>query len=115
MADQDHESAVQVVPPARSGGVAHTAGPWVQCKDGDCTCGFIFGAAGQVYVAQAFGEPNVDEHGLPDPHPTGEECGANARLISAAPDLLAAIVNSDDAHWTPAMRAAMAKATGAAS
>ena len=36
---------------------------------------------------------------------------ANARLISAAPDLLDAILKSDDAHWTPAMRAAIAKAT----
>lgn len=34
-----------------------------------------------------------------------------ARLIAAAPDLLAAILNSDDAHWTPAMRAAVRKAT----
>jgi hypothetical protein len=38
---------------------------------------------------------------------------ADAALIIAAPDLLAAIANSDDAHWTPAMRAAMAKAMGA--
>jgi hypothetical protein len=37
---------------------------------------------------------------------------ANARLMAAAPDLLAAILNSDDAHWTPAMRAAIAKAIG---
>jgi len=36
---------------------------------------------------------------------------ANARLIAAAPDLLDAILKSDDAHWTPAMRAAIAKAT----
>jgi hypothetical protein len=35
---------------------------------------------------------------------------ANARLIAAAPDLYAAIINSDDGHWTPAMRAAIAKA-----
>ena len=37
---------------------------------------------------------------------------ANMALIAAAPDLLAAILNSDDAHWTPAMHAAIAKATG---
>ena len=37
---------------------------------------------------------------------------ANARLIAAAPDLFSAIINSDDAHWTPAMRAAIAKARG---
>ncbi len=39
----------------------------------------------------------------------------DARLIAAAPDLFEAIINSDDAHWTVAMRAALAKATGAAS
>jgi hypothetical protein len=38
---------------------------------------------------------------------------ADANLIDAAPDLLDAIMKSDDAHWTPAMRAAVAKATGA--
>jgi hypothetical protein len=37
---------------------------------------------------------------------------ANAHLIAAAPDLYAAISNSDDAHWTPAMRAALKKARG---
>jgi hypothetical protein len=42
----------------------------------------------------------------------GVELLANSRLISAAPDLYAAIANSDDAHWTPAMRAALKKARG---
>jgi hypothetical protein len=37
---------------------------------------------------------------------------SNARLIAAAPDLYKAILNSDDAHWTTAMRAAMAKVEG---
>lgn len=37
---------------------------------------------------------------------------ARARLFAAAPELLAAIKNSDDAHWTTAMRAAVAKAEG---
>jgi hypothetical protein len=41
-----------------------------------------------------------------------QEMEANARLIAAAPDLYAAIRNSDDAHWTTAMRAAMAKVEG---
>ena len=36
----------------------------------------------------------------------------DARLIAAAPDLLAAILNSDDAHWTPAMRAARPISSG---
>jgi len=37
---------------------------------------------------------------------------ATAWLVAAARDLYEAIRNSDDAHWTPAMRAAMAKAEG---
>lgn len=41
-----------------------------------------------------------------------DETRANARLIAAAPDLYAAIKNSDDQYWTPAMRAALAKAEG---
>lgn len=43
----------------------------------------------------------------------GDDCPswANARLIAAAPDLLDAILKSDDAHWTPAMRVAVRKAT----
>lgn len=32
-------------------------------------------------------------------------------MQEAAPDMFRAIVMSDDAHWTPAMRSAMAKAT----
>lgn len=38
---------------------------------------------------------------------------ADARLMAAAPDLLNAILKSDDAYWTPDMRAAIAKATNA--
>jgi hypothetical protein len=48
------------------------------------------------------------------PEELAEVSIADARLIAAAPDLYAAILNSDDAHWTPAMRAAMAKAEGLA-
>jgi hypothetical protein len=44
--------------------------------------------------------------------PARAERVANAHLIAAAPDLYSAIRNSDDAHWTPAMRTAMAKAEG---
>lgn len=42
-----------------------------------------------------------------------KQAAANAVLMAAAPDLLEAILKSDDAHWTPAMRAAIAKAIGA--
>jgi len=34
----------------------------------------------------------------------------DGNLIAAAPDLLNSIIQSDDTHWTPAMRAAIDKA-----
>lgn len=36
----------------------------------------------------------------------------DATLMAAAPALYDAIIKSDDAHWTPAMRAAMRMARG---
>jgi hypothetical protein len=73
----------------------HTPGPWVGFLDGE-----------HVMAIKPAGRPgDVCQFWLP---PTD----ADARLIAAAPDLLDAILYSDDAHWTPAMRAAMLKATG---
>jgi hypothetical protein len=48
----------------------------------------------------------------PGSHGDPAKIEADARLIAAAPDLLKAILMSDDAHWTPAMRAAINKARG---
>lgn len=98
----------------------HTPGPWRACKDGRCSCGYIFGDNGEVYVAQAIHESNVDQMGCPDPHPT-RECGdANLRLIAAAPDMLAALIRlvkyddggvaRDYTEGLQAARAAIAKA-----
>ena len=93
--------------------ITHTPGPWLVDED----CAWWIGAAGHR-VAEAFG---------------GAECNANAKLIAAAPDLLAALQHfaaqsvSDDAQChvgicTPAecgrcgailqARAAIAKAEG---
>jgi hypothetical protein len=41
-----------------------------------------------------------------------DPANVNARLIAASWNLYEAIRNSDDAHWTPAMRTAMAKVEG---
>jgi hypothetical protein len=60
-------------------------------------------------IASVHSDDGREEDGIPR-----FEMEANARLIAAAPDLLASILNSDDAHWTTAMRAAVAKATSPA-
>lgn len=65
--------------------VKHTPGPWRACLDGECSCGYVFGDDGNVYVAKALGPDDEEE-----PHPTREVQKANARLIAAAPYLLVA-------------------------
>lgn len=89
----------------------HTPGPWtIETPMGEETP-WIVEAGKQSYEWRCIAIVPVkpeDEDDLLVP-----EARANLRLISAAPDLLAAILNSDDAHWTPAMRAAIKKATGA--
>lgn len=80
---------------------AHTPGPWL-LREGSGN-----------YLWEVVVERRAGRSPRVICRPSGDHREANARLIAAAPDLLAAIKNSDDAHWTPAMRAAMAKATGA--
>lgn len=71
----------------------NTPGPWI------------------VFFADRDGPNDVLPAGRPGHIALNIQSEADARLIAAAPDLLAAIVNSNDAHWTMAMRAAVAKAT----
>ena len=72
----------------------HTPGPWsVEKRDDHYR---IASADPTLTVGRTYGDSY------------GEFIDAN--LMAAAPELLAAIVYSDDAHWTPAMRAAIAKA-----
>ena len=80
--------------------VAHTPGPWMQEYDGAVAIGE------QVCIP-------VDHCG-PDDVPHAER-KANARLIAAAPDLLAALqmaldADQDSALWRETARAAIAKA-----
>lgn len=77
--------------------MTHYPGPW-----------HVDTRAGTTSVKASDGEIICDNERY-YPQPLNPE---NANLIAAAPDLLAAIKNSDDAHWTTAMRAAMAKAEG---
>lgn len=78
-----------------------TPGPWVLCRT--------------TYNGETVGwHIAASPHGSVKPICEGLS-EADGFLIAAAPDLFAAIRASDDAHWTPAMRAAMAKATEGAS
>lgn len=69
----------------------HTPGPWQLHGKGDCPCGTIFDATGDCYVARAFGPADINDC---DPIPNEAAQIANAALIAAAPDLLAALKNA---------------------
>lgn len=97
----------------------HTPGPWCLSKESmtiitqDMSC---IGSEG-VLIGSASGHPNSGFF------PTDEEAVANARLIAAAPDLLAALQEIAEGtydKWTNGYHAqqvaitAIAKATGGA-
>ena len=65
-----------------------TPGPWRACRAGDCSCGQIFGGDGNSVVARAFGRADLDEA---DVVPDEAAQLANARLISAAPEMYDAL------------------------
>src|SRR5690606_23383477 len=97
----------------------HTPGPWELGEDG-VWLGSVYSEDG-LRIALVYGEWDIDE---PRPREEGE---ANARLIAATPDLLAALQSfvaavEDDGEPMPgarwhaecvAARAAIAKAAGA--
>ena len=62
-----------------------TKGPWSEHGKGGCSCGQIFGPDGNVLVAIAEGPDFGFEHADYVPNREGQK--ANARLITAAPDL----------------------------
>lgn len=93
----------------------HTMGPWHACKGGDCKCGLIWDATGNCLVAVAQGEDHIQDMMGPDCVPINAAQRANARLISAAPELLAALkgvvaVADRKTDEFDAARAAIAKA-----
>lgn len=92
----------------------HTSGPWA--INGPARAPYIVGAGGRVYVAGIESKTCPDRHKLLSPRDAAD---ANARLIAAAPDLLAALkalipcVDRDDELFVDELtqaRAAVAKA-----
>lgn len=66
----------------------HTPGPWQICGARGCSCRMIWGDSGEVCIGVAHSAHWKSAIG--DPWPKDEMADANARLIAAAPDLLAA-------------------------
>jgi hypothetical protein len=96
----------------------HTPKPWEYVPSNENHGPYVVrlfgGDIADCYTMSNLNDRAVCNGGTSRPiHYMGGMADANARLIAAAPDLLEAILNSDDAHWTPAMRAAITKATGA--
>lgn len=67
----------------------HTPGPWRTCSasNGRCQCGLIWSVPADVVVAQLSNDED-------SPQRTSDEGAANAALIAAAPDMLAALDES---------------------
>jgi hypothetical protein len=67
----------------------HTPGPW-ENKGEDDECGFFIITAAGLLIAEvnSIGPSQDDPDGFPG---CGGDPGANARLVAAAPDLLAAL------------------------
>lgn len=66
-----------------------TPGPWKSCCNGACNTGLIWALPADVVVAQALSCHDRDTLGE---GVSQEVAAANARLIAAAPELLAALV-----------------------
>ena len=117
---------------------AHTPGPWKVCggQNGKCNCGIMWSIPGDFPICTVAGGstfPTAVAHKHMADAPdmiyqtiTDAERNANARLIAAAPDMLAALQAlvkcSDDlgavelpGSATAKARSAIARATGAAS
>lgn len=83
----------------------HTPGRWRACREGECRCGMIWSTGQDVMIVTAYGEKEhgVKQFAIAAAHrdsgdaadlvysvvPAPEQA-ANARLIAAAPELLAA-------------------------
>lgn len=113
---------------------SHLAGPWRACQNGDCTCGMVWSIPGDFPVCTVANETGrnlqvvavVHEHMADAPDMIYATLDrdvvlANARLIVAAPAMLAALrgvldaSNNDENGWWPCwdeVRAAIAQATG---
>lgn len=72
--------------------LAHFASP----PASGCPCGYVFAGDGCFAVAEVLYHNDTDRF---DQYPPVDEAKANARLISAAPDLLAAARMALDNHY----------------
>lgn len=73
----------------------YVPGPWRQCgaRGGECKCGLIWSVSADCIVATVNQPPDGDKQWE---GPTREGAAATARLIAAAPDLLAACEEAID-------------------
>lgn len=63
--------------------------PWSACHDGECKCGTIFDASGNIYLAQTYGPDDLgDGVGGPDCVPDRESQIANTRAMMCAAEML---------------------------
>lgn len=87
--------------------VTASPGPWsvsgVRIRQGGEPFLQIMKADGRTIALVSYSDLTPRDH---------VESHADARLMAAAWEIFNAIANSDDAHWTTAMRAAMSKARG---
>ena len=102
---------------------APTPGPWTACKNGECSCGFIWAGDNNTQVATAHGPSALGQDWFgADLAPNEAAQKANAHLIAAAPDLLAALedvmawiderrIGKMDGDWSM-QRAALSKSRG---
>lgn len=103
----------------------HTPGPWQACKEGACTCGQVWSLSGDMPVFYALEDGKRQIVGLacnewgdaPDliyGAVGREQQVANARLIAAAPDMLAMLRRLSGEFAVPAFEVAalIAKAEG---
>lgn len=79
-----------------------TAGPWQECghERGGCPCHGIWSHASDVIVAEAIGPK--DHYRWGETLTDESQVRANARLIAAAPELVAALeacLDPDDCSW----------------
>lgn len=82
----------------------HTPGPWHECNNGRCSCGLVWSIPGDFPVCTVSDDKrhNLQVIAVAHEHMADapdliyqtlprEQCVANARLIAAAPDMLAAL------------------------
>lgn len=109
----------------RTATTSHTPGPWsvphFAEPDTNCECKYVLCDHMMGAVAAVYCSGEGDDWKTHGDNPRFAEAVANARLITAAPDMLAVLQEiapyweGTDSQFGERVRAAIAKATGAAS